>query len=94
MTENLLAVLGLVIGVYLVHRADRMDDSGAKAAYAATGMGVALWSLFSAMDASVSRLGLAPVAFGVFAFGAAYAEGSYRAIAAAAAILLFLSIIA
>ncbi len=93
MALNIIPLLALVVGLYLIFQTDKQSDGGAKALYAFAGVVAVLWSLFTVLGAYTIRLSAMPLAFGLFALATIYTKGATRAVSGAVALLLFLVII-
>jgi|GEM_PF-2956075 len=91
---DILPFIAMVLGIYIVFKADKMKDSGMKALYAIVGLIIAFLALMITMNGGISAQIGAPVFFfGLFGLGTLYLDGSKKAIAGAIAVLIFLSIL-
>jgi hypothetical protein len=91
MSVNIIAVLALVVGVYLLQRADKKGKDY-KAVYAIAGIVILLWGLSMLFVGSPIHIGAMPLVFGISVLGTLYTKGNSQAILGAIAALLFLNI--
>jgi len=93
MTVDLLAVLTLIAGIYLLYAADEKKKSGAKAMYIFAGLAAGLWGVVVLFGTYPIQIGIMPLAFGFFTIGAFHSKGNMQIVFGAIALLVFLQII-
>jgi bacteriorhodopsin len=93
MAWNIIAVLGLVLGLYLVYRSDCEKKGGNRAFYLASGIITVVWSLASISPASDLNAGAPLLAFGLFSLATVKTKGSTQIVAALIAILILLAFV-
>jgi uncharacterized membrane protein len=91
MAINLLVGIALVVGIYILYKADKHKDSLPKAAYLVAGLIVTLWSLAMWFNSYAITLLSLPLVAGLFTVASMHTKGLTQAIAGIIAFVLFVS---
>jgi uncharacterized membrane protein len=87
---NIVAIVGLIIGLFIVHKADGMEKSHEKLLYALVGVIAVIWSLFYVFKPQDARISSWPLIFSFFSLGTIYTKGVARSVAALIVVFIFL----
>lgn len=90
MAVDIIAVLTLVAGIYILYEADDEDDNSKKIVYSFTGLVATIWAVMMLFGTYTINIGILPLAFGLFAIGTIHTKGATQAVFGATAILIFL----
>lgn len=90
MAVNIVAVMSLVVGLYILHRADKLKKN--KEVYALAGLVAVLWSI-AMLSGAYPNFGIMPLAFGLAGAGSLMTKGGTQTVFAAVAVLIFLTVV-
>jgi len=93
MVINVIALLALFAGLYIVQQADKQKKQEPKAVYALAGLVTLIWAVSMLFNGFVMRTSSMPLVFGMTTIGAMKSKGLTQAVFGAIALIIVLVMI-
>lgn len=93
MAYNIIALLALIAGLYILYQADKQKKQGPMAVYTLAGIVTLLWAISMVFNSPAMRASSMPLLFGLTTIGTMKSKGLTQAVFGAIAVAIVLLVI-